>query len=587
MNNQANILAVRALNHWRKLYQPSYLGLRLFLEQLPQSSSSDFLQQYLHHKFPLRQQTRFRKFAKFKGFDTDRSIQFRDMYAASPSTALAESYALNALLKVDTLRDRSYVYSYRRPMNEKSGGDYRYYYSGYRQRNHNVSELLKKYPHYRLIVNDLRSYYRSISTETVMKRFAIHIKGVKNKNSRELVNAIVEQTLSVTDKGIPVGPALAHLFGNIAQEEVDNKMFSLLGDRYLRYVDDIYMVLEPSEIQQMNMTLNSVLEAEGFKLNDDKYDELSSDDWHDNNRTIKENLYAREFAEIIERLKLFIWHEPSKRFMLQKIFRDSGIPMPIQTFALSALYGRFQVHMKTKFSSAKQYYRYITSVRTLNESELFSKVIALGKQFYDVIQEIENPDSTDHPQIRKMRVQRIRYFSNRLLYLTPTMNYQQQFATLPNIDELYEHRCLVQAITESELQPLLQVSGYALATFASVCKELEYEINMEELPSPDTLSIFDSVCHLVSMGIIKVPPNYYETLSDRSSELPDRSSELLRFCECSSGESRTITNHFYEDEMHSLQLNTDARHMQKIIETRFSDVDQINLDALLYDENYS
>lgn len=580
MNNQANILAVRALNHWRNVYQPSYLGLRLFLEQLPQSSSSDFLQQYLTRKFPLRQQPRFRKFAYFKGFNTDRSMQFRDMYAASPSTALAESYALNALSKVDTLHERSYVYSYRWPKNEKSGGDYRYFYSGYRQRNHNVSELLKKYPHYRLIVNDIYDYYHSINTETVMKRFAAHIEGVKNKNLHELIRTIGEQILSVPDKGIPVGPALAHLVGNIALEKVDNKMFSLLGDRYLRYVDDIFMVLEPSEIQQMNMTLNSMLEAEGFKLNGNKYDDLSSDDWHDNNQTTKENLYAREFDETIEKLKLFMWHEPSKMFILQKIFRDSGIPMPIQKFALTALYGRFQVHMKTKFSSAKQYYRYITSVRVLNESELFSKVIALGKQFYDVIQEIENPDSTDHPQIRKVRVQRIRYFSNRLLYLTPTMNYQQQFATLPNIDELYEHRCLVQAITESELQPLLQVSGYALATFASVCKELKYQINMEKLPSPSTLSIFDSVCHLVSTGIIKVPPNYYETLSDRNAE-------LLRFCECSSGESRTITNHFYEDEMHSLQLNTDAGHMQNIIETRFSDVDQINLDALLHDGNYS
>ena len=160
------------------------------------------------------------------------------------------------------------------------------------------------------------------------------------------------------------------------------------------------------------------------------------------------------------------------------------------------------------------------------------------------------------------------------------MNYQQQFANLPNIDELYEHRCLVQAITESELQPLLEISGYALATFASVCKELKYEIKLEELPSPNTLSIFDSVCQLVSMGIIKVPPNYYDTLSDGDAE-------LLRFCEFSSGESRTITNHFYEDEIRSLQLNTDARHMQNIIETRFSDVDQINLDALLQDGHYS
>ena len=144
MNNEAKILAVRALNHWRNLYQPSYLGIRLFLEQLPRSSSSDFLQQYLHHKFPLRQQPRFWKFHKFKGFNPDRSIQFRDMYAASPSTALAESYALNALSEVDTLSDRSFVYSYRRPKNEKSGGDYRYFYSGYRQRNENVSELLNK-----------------------------------------------------------------------------------------------------------------------------------------------------------------------------------------------------------------------------------------------------------------------------------------------------------------------------------------------------------------------------------------------------------------------------------------------------------
>ncbi|MCK4829698.1 hypothetical protein KA005_78970 [bacterium] len=83
----------------------------------------------------------------------------------------------------------------------------------------------------------------------------------------------------------------------------------------------------------------------------------------------------------------------------------------------------------------------------------------------------------------------------------------------------------------------------------------------------------------VISGIFSNPHNYYNGLSEADAE-------LLRFCECSSPESRTITNHDFEDEMRSLQLTTDEKDMQYIIETRFSDVDQVNIDTLLNDENY-
>lgn len=109
MNTLSNTLSVRALNHWRGYSIPTYLGLRMLLRQVPKSGGSNFLTEYLLRKLPLRKSGRYRSFLRFKGLLASGEINNREMYAASPSTALAEAYALSLLSEIKSLQNRPYV----------------------------------------------------------------------------------------------------------------------------------------------------------------------------------------------------------------------------------------------------------------------------------------------------------------------------------------------------------------------------------------------------------------------------------------------------------------------------------------------
>ena len=49
----------------------------------------------------------------------------------------------------------------------------------------------------------------------------------------------------------------------------------------------------------------------------------------------------------------------------------------------------------------------------------------------------------------------------------------------------------------------------------------------------------------------------------------------------SRSEFRNLVDHSFEDELRALQIDTNEETMRNVMRTRFSDLEQINLDALL------
>src|SRR4030042_3445631 len=109
MKTACNNLAVRALNYWRPMYTPSYLGLRLFLEQVPKSKSSDYLDHLLLRKMLTSSSPRYRRYWRFKGIDGQSAAEYREFFAASPSSALGEAYALRILSNIPAFATRKCV----------------------------------------------------------------------------------------------------------------------------------------------------------------------------------------------------------------------------------------------------------------------------------------------------------------------------------------------------------------------------------------------------------------------------------------------------------------------------------------------
>lgn len=125
-------LLIRALNSTRQLYFPSYVGLRLIGSQLS-SGENDYLRKLVRRRLIAGDAWRFKPFKLYKGsVNTPQGIehQYRDCFAPSPLTAIAEAFILMKFAETPAFDVSSNVYSYRWPPSNKSGGSYRYFFDG-------------------------------------------------------------------------------------------------------------------------------------------------------------------------------------------------------------------------------------------------------------------------------------------------------------------------------------------------------------------------------------------------------------------------------------------------------------------------
>ncbi len=576
MNKFSNNLAVRALNHWRNYSIPTYLGLRILLLQVPKSESSNFLTEYLLNKLPLRKSGRYRHFLRFKGFLPSGDTEYRDMYAASPSTALAEAYALSILSQVSTLQNKSCVYSNLWPTSKTAGRDFTYFYSGYSDRNARISELLKQNKNYFVVANDIKSFYPKIDQQIALKILSKHVDSIKDVKYRDFVVNTCHQLLDCKDKGIPIGPALSHVLANLVLEPVDNEMYSLLKGRYFRYVDDILMVLEEEEVSTMQKKLENILDKQEFELNPDKKDKISASDWLDNTYNPEEKFMSQQYDKFSNRIRLYLWNEPSKKFALADSFKEEGMAMPIQRFAIDAIYGRYHRYMKycINMDTKNMYRMLIADLKHENINTIMSDASYLSNQFYEIASRIRIELNNSHQLIKKLQTQRLRYFLNRLIYLTPYVEYKKLLDITPDIVEFHEYRSVINSLITNSVDELIKIPGPAISTFASAFQELalgKIELKTAQI---DYRTMLDSLATLTAFGIFEPPGDWIEKLEPKHKEYID-------FCMFTPLSSRVLRDFSYEDELRALQINADNTLRQQLMATRFSDDEGINLDALL------
>lgn len=573
--NNFKITSVRALNFWRPLFLPTYLGLRIFLNQLDDINLDKFLYNFLFRKVKNRQLPRYRKFFQFKGKSDEKNYIYREFFAASPTSAISEAYCLKLLSTITTLENRKNVYSYRWPQHDCDGRCFSYFFSGYKERRDNVTEMLKNGENYTVFVYDIKKIYPSIDKEIIRKRLANHLEQLHDENDRAYANNICNNILNICNNGIPVGPAPAHIFGNIALEIVDKYMTDLLGNRYLRYVDDIFLVLKNDESKKVHNRLTDLIESEGLKLHENKYDEMSKDDWLTSISGAEEEQLSLEFDSFIQRIKLFLWWKAEKFEEIESAFKELAIPIPLKRFFIDSQYGRFHRFMHGILRTTNWGLKIISQLHKENPNRLSSEAIQLRKTFQRSIENLLEIELPKKGMKRRWIVQKLRFLLNRLIYLTPINDYKKLLYLAPEVEEFYEYRVLVKSIIDKNIDEIIKIPGAIVSTFASVCQHSdELKIKAYDPKLFESKGAFESFCILSLYGIVDPPKSWIEKMKDNDSE-------LMNFCRLSISSKRMLKDFSFEDEVRTLQLGTKKNKIKEIFDTRYSDQEAIILDGLL------
>lgn len=578
MDGYSDILAHRALNYWRPIDISTYLGLRLFLLQVHSSKSSNFIKNYLLEKMPLRQSSRYRHFLRFKGISPVGEIEYRDMYGASPSSALSEAYVISLIHASDVLPDRPFVYSYRWACGGK-GRLYEYFFSGYRKRNEKVAELLRQDTDYRVIANDIRRFYPSINNPEMTNKLISMCRHQLDSGVREKQQNLTEHLLldltKLAPRGVPIGPGIGHVLGNLALAAIDREMHQHLNDRYLRYVDDIFMVVHKKDVAGVQRKLKSLLCSQGFDLNEDKFDVLSSEEWLDAFQKKEEVKAGDDFSELLGRIGACLMWTPGFPEDLGKCFVDAGIAMPLGRLVADKNYSGYHRYLRFLYKTTDSFKRIVRQSPNQTPVGILSDIQSLRARFSEYAAKIQVSREESRPLLRKLQIQRLRFLLNRLLYLTRYNDYPSLVTLAPNISEFYEFRVLLDSLVNRSLDKLIKIPGPAISTFASLSQELKlgkFGMPNQKIDAP---AIRDSLGFLAAFGVLDPPEEWIRTL-------PFKEQEYFRFCGFQRSDARALRDFSYEDELRSIQLNHDlSLDRQTIARTRFSRREELGLDALM------
>lgn len=580
------LLAIRALNYWRSLYTPTYVGLRAIADtNAVHRSQGGWLRATVEHKALVRGKGRYVQFAWLKGHDRHNQPATRQMWAASPSTALQEAWALELLARDAGERGSAFAthpcaYSYLWPRGSGSRS-YSYFYGGFMNRYREVRERLRSSDENVAIVADIANFYPSINKTRVQAKLAECLSASRlSAPDKVAVAKCFTRYLDCTGPaGIAVGPALSHVLGHLALAEFDKAVANKWGhERYLRYVDDMVIVAKRSEAQQIEGDLRDILADHGFFMAEGKGGAVSREGWDAFAPRLEGAGKVHGFGWLLTRLRLYLGLFPSRLPELESALSSVGVHLPLRKLQAVGRYGRFGRYIKSlrgvRGRSMKRNWALFSSLvaaRLATPDSLSRDAIAVRDELKRELDAVEAREAAD-PLLQRWRVQRMRNLCIRLLFLQPRTEYASLLAKLGSGRDVLDLRAVVDAVMRADASAVLSLPGPPTIAMCELWRVhgLSAVPISEEVLRDDAR--VDSAITMAFWGVGRLPSDIVPTISEKA---------LIAAAGSGLGNvERSVTDLSYGDEIESLLGSTEMIAIADTFTTRFDDMEAWRLDAL-------
>jgi len=562
-------LVVRTLSYWRRYYCPTYIGTRLLLDTPKKQQDLLWLNKYLERKLFIQSKPKYVGFKQFKGIDKNTGITtYRDFIGLSPSTALLENWVLSILSSDRAFKNGESVYSYRLTHNKSRANTFEYFIYGYRDRIKKISSILSKNNKLKVLIYDIKNYYPSIDKKHVLNEFRNKMGRADISNPyRTSICDFVEQIIQITKDGIPIGPAMSCLLGNLALLEFDSIMEQKHGNNYFRYVDDLIVLCPDKEVDGTKTQIEKLLDERGYKTNDAKHEIVSSEKWLYYHPQKSQEYVFNEFYELLQRIRLFVYYRPDIFSELKNIFIEKGFSLPFTRLVVESHDGRYHRLWKVLFRGWEVRNESINSLLT------FAKQVKMNtlKRIDLSLTNIEKAKGFE----RKTIVQRLRFDLNKSLYLLSRSEYRSILDKIPKITEFIEIRAVIYSIINEDIMDLLRMPGPAISTFCSLWSEGKFgnlKIDWQQIKL--TNETLDSIIVMSLYGLCDIP----DMLMQKVNSFDENS--ILNFCKNGKETKRLYSDLSYIDELQTLRINKSKKELVSLNLTRFSDKEELSLEAL-------
>ena len=531
----------RPVNALRRVYEPAFLGAKIRAEK-SSNLQINLMLKTIEKKLHSTEDWSYKDILVFKSINDDGSKVYRKCLVPSPSTSAAEAYLLNDLSKIrNNLRVRN-VYSYK--LADAGGAvNYEYFLEQYKTRNHDISKKLKGSPGSVALCFDIKSFYPSINKQLLEKKLKeFESKHASEKNLRRFVDFSMYQ-ISRSESGVPIGTELSHQLADIYLSNFDNVFSEKYGSRYFRYVDDITVVCEKSEISNIVADVRSSISELGLVLNDGKYAEYSIEDWQQevSNAAVE----GEDFFEHCQELARWIGTQPNSLSYIERHFKDEGLNLPFS-----------KIFARSKFLREKN------ERFTLND--IISKTLDLKQRYIESAESMVGMNAFSHS---KGSLQRARRALNPLFYLLQVDQYDLILEVAETHNNLITQEIVSKALKGNNISELLEFPGTTVASFCEIAKVVESQVSKKfSNPSLGSLSnaALNSISSLAIHGLLD------------GSEFYDHEFKYLR----PNVSIRSLTSVDFESEIETLRINLTSFDQEQLLGNRLDVDEEIGLPAL-------
>ncbi len=576
---EAEVLVVRCLNETRIVHPPTYVACRYLADSIISDSRSMFGVQSIMRKYPLQGASRFGRYLRYKKTDNGGRHEYREFLIPSPWTCFAESVVLSILSATAAFQKSASIYSYIWPQHAGCPYNFEHYSNGYKKRNEGIASFLTANPGYVALIADIERFYPRIRHDALRRRFhaRLNASSIDNSASRTTVH-LLDHLLSYFPRGqgIPTGPEFSHVLGDVSLAEVDRALEKKFRGRYFRYVDDFVILVKPNEIDFAKRMLADLLSNEGLTANMDKDDIISSDEWLSFGPRMPPSVTEYSFEALVFRLKVFLAVHPHRYGELASALLGEGFNLPLNRIRASTQNASFRnrltylwrrgwrVAAEAVFQTPKTLVEYARVVRGIYRERLNGLAAS---------------NVPENGTRRRWHLQRLRYVTNRLLYLESISNLVSVRQAILPFPEFAETAALLRLLLDDDPTQLLEMPGTAVAAAASLLANSAEPRSPIQLPDRFSEAAVHSASVLLLYGVAKLPQNLLQFIkpSDR---------ELLLFCAGIEPNARERDDFSYIDEIRSLQLQRTATDRLKMLSLKFSESETSELEALEIGENH-
>lgn len=571
-------LAARALNASRTIHKPTYAGLRVLLGSLAKSKGT--FEAFLTRRCLARESWRYFGFQILKEASATKKPTYRNCIVGSPLTMLAEAYVLGLMAEAPAFSVPPCAYSYLWPQESMAGRNFEYFFEGYDRRNRVVGQLLMEHPDAVAVVTDIKSFYPSVRKDRLRSKVEGRIRQIGDPSARRSIERFILGMLELKSPrttGLPIGPDLSHALGHVALESVDAALVEAFGDRYLRYVDDIIVVAPKSEVRATLTKLRQALAEEGLSLNKSKQDEVEAATWHRENLSISPVEDSPAFEALVDDITLYLIHHPKQADELQQRFREAGFSLPIGRWRSMALSKRFRAHFGRKMSGLGGTLKWFRSWFT-TQASLLDQARTAREALFAKAEELAEEQLPQSPTRRRWYVQKRRYVLNRLLYLFAPSDYGKLLALTPDIDEFFENRLVLEALATQDCSKALAYPGRVVTSICQLWPEHRPGIQPHiAWPSSPDRAEAESAAHFALFLSVLPPEAVLRSIDSRT----PGGRILIEMCGRGYADRGRIEQQTYLDEMEYLYQSLPHEDVVRLMSSRFDELEEIGLDALL------